>query len=323
MQPNIAAIIKPVQKSTFKGWSSVSKSKNVPISFAKLLEKEHQQQNENNQEKKVSEKKSNINKSEDDEEEEIKTIMRESLIKQKQGIDENLIFNEIEVVKPVDLNVTKSEMIVYDDDPALGTDCPNLKSIELTSNEKIEIGRGNLTVITFYSKLNKSDFPTLSYLSRLKQKYGKYGVDFLGISRDSSESMPGDFLKKYQGKYMAESSVLDEDLKTVNITFPLGFDKDSAYNEKIKVALRRSLAPVGLVIIVGQTGKIEWFEYFVRGVNPAKQFQAQLSNILKSSKAQLVNGNQPKFVDGEEDDNIEIKAPDNLDFLGINSCGGY
>lgn len=104
----------------------------------------------------------------------------------------------------------KAEFVVYDDDVALGQKAPSLAGLKFHNGEPIEVGQGKITVITFFSKLNSGDFPTLSVLSDISEKDEfKDTCQFVGISRDGEERDTVRWLEKFQDKFMAELSAPD------------------------------------------------------------------------------------------------------------------
>ena len=178
------------------------------------------------------------------------------------------------------------------------------------------------SVVTFFSKLNKSDFSTLTVLSELsEQDKFKDSTQFLAISRDGEKRDVERFIEKFQDKFMAELQAPNGDAGvTVKAHFPLGFDAESKVNKEFKAIAKKAVIGVGFTFIIDQEGVIRWYEQFVRGVNPMAQFETQLENIVNKT-ALVSNGKMPELEE-EEEEELEGGADIDIDPFGKSSpCG--
>mmetsp|Transcript_15315 Transcript_15315/g.17329 ORF Transcript_15315/g.17329 Transcript_15315/m.17329 type:complete len:221 (+) Transcript_15315:64-726(+) len=214
-----------------------------------------------------------------------------------------------------------SEFMVYADDPCLGQKAPSLASLKFHNGDAFDVGAGKVTVITFFSKLNKSDFSTLSVLSEVatSEEY-KDKVQFVGISRDGEERDVVRWFEKFQDKHMAELQAPDGSAGvTVSAKFPLAFDEESKVNKAYKDVAKKAVVGVGFTFIVDKEGVIRWYEQFVRGVNPMGQFHDQLKNIVEGTPL-ISNGNMPEIEEEEVEGGDGIIPVDADPFAG---GGGY
>lgn len=158
-------------------------------------------------------------------------------------------------------------------------------------------------VVTFFSKLNKSDFSTLTVLSELsEQDKFKDNTQFLAISRDGEKRDVERFLEKFQDKFMAELQAPNGDAGvTVKAHFPLGFDAESKVNKEFKALAKKAVIGVGFTFIIDQEGIIRWYEQFIRGVNPMGQFETQLEHVINKT-ALVSNGKMPEIEEEEEEE---------------------
>jgi hypothetical protein len=210
----------------------------------------------------------------------------------------------------------KEQLCVWEDDPALGKKAPSLKNLKYFGGSEPVAGKP--LVVTFFSKLNKGDFSTLSVLSELQIKYGDR-VQFLGVSRDAEEEDAAKFGKKYHGKSFAElSGPNGEPGLTVYITYPLAFDPGEVFNTEMKAVMRKAVVGVGLVILIDADNVIRWYEYYVRGFNPMGQFIEQLE-LLLAGKPLISNGPNTTSVTKEEAATI----PDDIDPFVKKGSGNY
>lgn len=176
--------------------------------------------------------------------------------------------------------------------------CPDLSSLQCFHEDKLPTHDANKALlITFFSKLNKSDFPTFTVLNDLLEKEEFKGkLDILAISRDNEPSDVEKFPGKYKNVHKAEITGPNGEAGcTIKFDYPLAFDKDSKVNGEFKKLAKKGVIGVGMTFIV-KDGKIKWFEYFVRGSNPMNQFEAQLKNILEG-KELISNGKMPVVED--------------------------
>jgi len=202
----------------------------------------------------------------------------------------------------------KETLTVYEDDAALGQKAPAMKSLKWFNGDAVEFGQGKPVVITFFSKLNKGDFGTLSLLSEISQEFlGK--VQFAGVSRDGEEEDVSKFAGKYHGKHFDELTSPDGNAGlTVYMTFPLAFDESGNFNAQLKQVMKKGTVGVGMTILVDGEGNIRWYEQFVRGYNPMNQLTAQIRNLLEG-KPLISNGAAPAVQVVEE----SVDLPDDVD----------
>jgi len=188
---------------------------------------------------------------------------------------------------------------VFDDDVALGKPAPSTSALKFFNGEPVSLTSGKPTVITFFSKLNKGDFGTLSVMSEMQQELGDR-VQFLGVSRDGEEEDVAKFAKKYHGRHFSEfSGPNGEPGVTVYTTYPLAFDADDAFNNELKVTMRKGVVGVGMTILVDGEGKIRWYETYFRGRPIKNQLPEQIDNLLLG-KPLLSNGSAPAVEVVEE-----------------------
>jgi len=205
------------------------------------------------------------------------------------------------------------ELLVYDDDPALGAKAPSLSGLEFFNGEAFDVGQGKFVVLTFHCNLNKSDFVTLAVLSDIYAKY-KDNANFVSVSRDHNKEDVEKWLKKYQGTFMAEmKGPKGEAGVTQRCDFQMAFDPDHKFNTELKAVMKKGVVGVGLVIIIDKEGIIRWHETFVRGANPANQFEYQLYALI-NGKPLLSNGKAPELEEEEIEGEVG-EIPDDVDFL--------
>eukprot|EP00515_Schizochytrium_aggregatum_P001358 CAMPEP_0202038366 /NCGR_PEP_ID=MMETSP0962-20130828/8981_1 /ASSEMBLY_ACC=CAM_ASM_000488 /TAXON_ID=4773 /ORGANISM="Schizochytrium aggregatum, Strain ATCC28209" /LENGTH=262 /DNA_ID=CAMNT_0048602519 /DNA_START=52 /DNA_END=840 /DNA_ORIENTATION=+ len=204
------------------------------------------------------------------------------------------------------------ELLVYDDDVALGKDAPSLAPLKFFNGPAFDI-KEKVTVVTFSCNLNKSDFVTLSVLSDVYQEF-KDQANFVSISRDHEEADVEKWLKKYNGTFMAEQKGPNGEAGiTSRCDFQMAYDPEHKVNAEFKTALGKSVVGVGMVVIIDKAGKIAWYETFVRGANPAGQFKYQLWATINEQPL-VKNGPAPEIEEEEvEGDTGDI--PDDVDFL--------
>ena len=191
----------------------------------------------------------------------------------------------------------KEEYSVYEDDPALGQPCPDLSSLKIFNGEAPVVGQGKPLVITFYSKLNKSDYATLSAISEYRQLYPE--AQYLAISRDKGDQDVPKFLKKNQGVYN-NTLTAPNGAKgmTIYVEYPIAYDAKEDVNKLFKALLKKATVGVGFTLIIDGQGKVVWHEQFNRGANPMGQFEEQLKRTIKG-EALLSNGPTPAIVEVE------------------------
>ena len=182
--------------------------------------------------------------------------------------------------------------------------CPDLTSLKFFNGDSLPdlTDQSKVLIITFFSKLNKSDFPTLTVLNDYLDKEGfKDKIQVLAISRDHAESDVEKFHGKYKDKHLAEiTGPKGEAGYTIKFNYPLGFDEGHKVNGEFKKLSKKAVVGVGMTFIVKE-GKIRWFEYFVRGANPMNQFEEQLKNIIEG-KELISNGKMPVVEEQELED---------------------
>ena len=218
-------------------------------------------------------------------------------------------FTRISIPKPREPTENERETLtVYEDDAALGKAAPSMGSLKWFNGEPVEFSQGKPVVITFFSKLNKGDFGTLSLLSEIAQEFEDQ-VLFAGISRDGELEDVSKFAGKYHGKYFEELQSPDgKPGLTVYMTFPLAFDEAGNFNTQLKQVMKKGTIGVGFTILVDKDGVIRWYEQFVRGYNPMQQLVAQIRNVLEG-KPLISNGPAPAVQIIEE----VADVPDDVD----------
>jgi len=202
----------------------------------------------------------------------------------------------------------KETLSVYEDDAALGQKAPQMSRLKWFSGDAVEFGKGTPVVITFFSKLNKGDFGTLSLVSEIAKEFeGK--VQFAGVSRDGEAEDVSKFAGKYHGKFFDELQQPDGTPGLpVYITYPLAFDESGNFNTQLKQVMKKGTVGVGMTILVDGDGVIRWYEQFVRGFNPMGQLVPQIRNLLEG-KPFLSNGPAPEVKIIEE----AVDVPDDVD----------
>jgi hypothetical protein len=202
----------------------------------------------------------------------------------------------------------KETLSVYEDDAALGQKAPLMSRLKWFNGEPVEFGTGKPVVITFFSKLNKGDFGTLSLLSEIAEEF-KDKVLFAGVSRDGEVEDVSKFAGKYHGKYFDELQSPDgKPGLTVYMNFPLAFDEAGGFNSQLKQVMKKGTVGVGMTVLVDGEGNIRWYEQFVRGYNPMGQLAPQIRNLLEG-KPFISNGPAPAVQVIEE----SVDVPDDVD----------
>jgi thiol-disulfide isomerase/thioredoxin len=202
----------------------------------------------------------------------------------------------------------KEALTVYENDPALGQKAPLMSRLKWFNGDAVEFGQGKPVVITFFSKLNKGDFGTLSLLSEISQEFlGQ--VQFAGISRDGEAEDVSKFAGKYHGKHFDELQAPDGSPGlNVYMTFPLAFDEGGGFNTQLKQVMKKGTIGVGMTVLVDGDGTIRWYEQFVRGINPMGQLATQIRFLLEGT-ALVSNGPAPEVQVKEE----AVDLPDDVD----------
>ena len=202
----------------------------------------------------------------------------------------------------------KDVLSVYEDDPALGQKAPQTGNLKWFNGDAIEFGKGMPVVITFFSKLNKGDFGTLSLLSEISKEFeGK--VQFAGVSRDGEVEDVSKFVGKYHGKFFDELQQPDGTPGlSVYINYPLAFDPSGNFNAQLKQVMKKGTVGVGMTVLVDGEGVIRWYEQFVRGFNTMGQLVPQIRNLLEG-KPFISNGAAPEVKVIEE----AVDVPDDVD----------
>mmetsp|Transcript_12548 Transcript_12548/g.20280 ORF Transcript_12548/g.20280 Transcript_12548/m.20280 type:complete len:241 (+) Transcript_12548:37-759(+) len=215
--------------------------------------------------------------------------------------------------KPGPCPESAKELLVYQDDAALGQKLASISSLKFHNGDAFDVGQGKVCVMTFFCNLNKSDYVTLSVLSDIYQKY-KDQANFVAVSRDHSDEDTAKWLKKYNGKFMAEQKGPNGEAGvTSRCDFQMAFDEDHKVNNELKTIMKKATVGVGMTIIFDKEGKIAWYEQYSRGVNATGQFEYQLHAIVNGTEL-LSNGDAPEIVEEEVEGGGAV--PDDIDFLG-------
>lgn len=211
-----------------------------------------------------------------------------------------------------------AEILVYDDDKALGAECPTLAGLTFHNGAAFDV-KDKVTVITHFCNLNKGDFVTMTVLSDIQNKY-KDSTNWVAISRDHEDKDCAKWVKKYNGTFMAEQKGPNGEAGvTVRCDFPMAHDPEHNVNAALKEALKKAVIGVGFTIIVDKEGKIQFYETYSRGQSLVGQFEYQLHAIVNGLPV-IKNGPTPEFEEEEVEGGGEI--PDDIDFLATGD-GNY
>lgn len=195
---------------------------------------------------------------------------------------------------------------VWDDDVALGKDCPSFESLLFNIAEgpgSCPAGMkntGKVTVFTFFSKLNKADHYTMTATCQLP-KGREDKVQVIGICRDKDEKDVPKFIKKFHGQFFGTTTGPKGEAGIfVDANFPLAFDKYDCFNNALKKAMVKAVCGVGMAVLVDTEGKIRWYEMFDRGNNKAGLLHQQI-DLLLAGKPLESWGPNPEADEEEEE----------------------
>jgi len=193
---------------------------------------------------------------------------------------------------------------VYDDDTALGKECPTFDTLQFTIPEGPGScpdgmkNTGKITVLTFFSKLNKADHYVMTAMCQIP-KGREDKVQVLGICRDKAEADVAKFITKFHGKFFDTTTGPNGERGIfVDANFPLAFDKDDVFNNALKAAMVKSVCGVGMAVLVDAEGKIRWYEIYDRGNNKAKHLERQIQHLLDGTELEKW-GPAPELVEEE------------------------
>jgi hypothetical protein len=181
--------------------------------------------------------------------------------------------------------------LIYDDDTSIGKKAPTLGTLEVLTGEPVMFSKEKGTVIVFWSKAFKGDYPILCQMADIANDF-EDDLQFVGISIDGKKSDAEGFCKKL-GTAMPELNV-KKLAGPDSLAWDNGNEIKDAYQKTGKLL---SLMPSSCYI-VDKDRNIVWREEFNQGHHLTKgQFREQVRRFVLG-EALVSNGNRP--VEEEE-----------------------
>jgi len=194
---------------------------------------------------------------------------------------------------------------VFDDDACLGVAAPSLASLELMhfpegveAVEEIKYEDFKATVVCFWSKIHKGNYPTICTWSdyAADDKYAS-SVRFVGIARDTDKAQVAKYIKRIG----TDAPTLGENGIVIAGGIPLAYDPAAQVNTGFKTKAKLKTLGVDNAFIVDAAGVIQWRCVFNRGKEPSGEFCNQLDRIVKGEEIEKKNPRPVEESDSEDD----------------------
>ena len=175
----------------------------------------------------------------------------------------------------------------------------------------LDYGANTATVVCFWSKIHKGNYPTINTWSDIASRYVDKGVTFVGVARDTDPAQVGKYIKRIGD----HAPTLGENGIWLSGGIPLAYDAGSQVNMGFKTAAEMKTLGVDNAFIVNKEGKIVWRAKFNRGKEPTGVFEAQLRRIANGEEVQL--NNEPPEESSGEDEPEEDTGADKKALAGL------
>jgi hypothetical protein len=219
---------------------------------------------------------------------------------------------------PTPISELSREYIVYNNDACLGKDAPSLSSLDVMHNgvegaaaPNLDYAANTATVVCFWSKIHKGNYPSINAWSDIASRYADQGVTFIGVARDTDPAQVGKYIKRIGD----HAPTLGENGIWLSGGIPLGYDAGSQVNMGFKTAAKMKTLGVDNAFIVDKAGKIAWRALFNRGKEPTGVFEAQIKRIASGEEVQL--SNEPPAESSGEDEPEEDTGADKEALAGL------
>mmetsp|Transcript_46327 Transcript_46327/g.111037 ORF Transcript_46327/g.111037 Transcript_46327/m.111037 type:complete len:227 (+) Transcript_46327:20-700(+) len=195
------------------------------------------------------------------------------------------------------------EYIVYNNDVCLGKDAPSLSTLDVMHNgvegaeaPNLDYAANTATVVCFWSKIHKGNYPTINLWSDIAARFSEQGVVFVGVARDTDPAQVGKYIKRIGD----HAPTLGENGIWLSGGIPLAYDAGSQVNMGFKTAAAMKTVGVDNAFVVNKEGKIVWRAKFNRGKEPTGVFEAQLALVAAGKDVELNNEPEPES-EGEDE----------------------
>jgi hypothetical protein len=196
-----------------------------------------------------------------------------------------------------------AEYLVYNNDACLGKDAPALSTLDIMHNgvegaeaPTLDYAANTATVVCFWSKIHKGNYPTINLWSDIASRFKEQGVVFVGVARDTDPAQVGKYIKRIGD----HAPTLGENGIWLSGGIPLAYDAGSQVNMGFKNAAAMKTCGVDNAFIVNKEGKIVWRAMFNRGKEPSGVFEAQLTLVAAGKDVELNNEPEPES-EGEDE----------------------
>jgi len=217
------------------------------------------------------------------------------------------------------------EFKIYNDEKCLGKTAPSLGSLDIMhwpegveQVEEIKYADNTATVVCFWAKTHKGNYPTLCTWSDMAEldRY-KDTVRFVGVARDADQNN----VTKYMGKIGKFNETLGKNGITIAGGIPLAYDVAMQVNVGFRVETALKVLGVDNAFIVNKEGTIMWRSVFNRGEEPSGQFMTQLDHVLKGEPVDLLH--EAAAESSGEDVPDEEAGADNAAGISSMMCDDY
>jgi hypothetical protein len=204
---------------------------------------------------------------------------------------------------PTPISELSHEYIVYNNDACLGKGAPSLSSLDVMHNgvegaaaPNLDYAANTATIVCFWSKIHKGNYPTINTWSDIASRYTDQGVTFVGVARDTDPAQVGKYIKRIGD----HAPTLGENGIWLSGGIALAYDAGSQVNMGFKAASQMKTVGVDNAFIVDKAGKIVWRAKFNRGKEPTGMFEAQIKRIVSGEEV-LLNNEPPAESSGEDE----------------------
>lgn len=225
--------------------------------------------------------------------------------------------SEAPASKSTPMSELSPEYVVYNNDPCLGKAAPDLSSLEVmhwpdgTAENDLAYSGAAATVVCFWSKIHKGNYPTINLWSDICGRFASKGVRFIGVARDTDPAQVGKYIKRIGD----HAPTLGENGIWLSGGIPLAYDAGSQVNMGFKTAAQMKTLGVDNAFIVNKEGTIVWRAKFNRGKEPTGVFESQLSLVASGKDVELKN--EPPAESSGEDEPEEDTGADKEALKGL------
>ena len=211
-----------------------------------------------------------------------------------------------------------AEYIVLNNDPCFGKDAPALSTLDVMHNgpegsdaPSLDYSSNTATVVCFWSKIHKGNYPTINLWSDIAARFKEQGVVFVGVARDTDPAQVGKYIKRIGD----HAPTLGENGIWLSGGIPLAYDAGAQVNMGFRTAAQMKTLGVDNAFIVNKEGKIVWRAKFNRGKEPSGVFEAQLGLVAAGKDVEL--NNEPPAESSGEDEPEEDTGADKEALKGL------